>query len=66
MYVYIYMYIYIYILGVRETAVIEELQHHVEDVGVRLLHLVEEDLGCGPMGSTLRGPLQKYGILTDC
>ncbi len=30
-------------LGVGEAAVVEDLQEHVEDVGVRLLDLVEED-----------------------
>ena len=35
-------------LSIGDAPVIEDLQHHVEDIGVRLLHLVEEDHGIGP------------------
>jgi len=44
-------------LTVGEPAVVEHLEQHVEDVGVRLLHLVEEDDG-------VRAPAHRLGELT--
>ena len=40
-------------LGVGEAAVVEDLQEDVEDVGVGLLDLVEEDDGVGPAADGL-------------
>mmetsp|Transcript_14542 Transcript_14542/g.36567 ORF Transcript_14542/g.36567 Transcript_14542/m.36567 type:complete len:459 (+) Transcript_14542:663-2039(+) len=39
---------------VGESAVVQNLQHHVEDVGVCLFHLVKENEGVGPPSHGLR------------
>ena len=44
-------------LGVGQPAVVEDLQQDVEDVGVRLLDLVEQEHGVGP-------PAHRLGQLT--
>ena len=41
-------------LAVRQASVVEQLQQHVEDLGVRLLDLVEEDDGVRPAAHGLR------------
>mmetsp|Transcript_9323 Transcript_9323/g.42427 ORF Transcript_9323/g.42427 Transcript_9323/m.42427 type:complete len:337 (+) Transcript_9323:873-1883(+) len=41
-------------LAVRHAAVVQDLEQHVEDVAVRLLHLVEEDDAVGPAPHSLR------------
>ena len=41
-------------LTVRQAAVIEYLQQDVEDVGVSLLHLIEQDDGCTDDDARLR------------
>ena len=35
-------------LAIGDAAVIEDLQHHVEDIGVGFLHLVKQDHRIGP------------------
>mmetsp|Transcript_88732 Transcript_88732/g.173544 ORF Transcript_88732/g.173544 Transcript_88732/m.173544 type:complete len:436 (-) Transcript_88732:1393-2700(-) len=41
-------------LRVRDAPVVQQLQQHIEDVGVRLLQLVEEDHGVGVAAERLR------------
>ena len=41
-------------LAIGDASVIEDLQHHVEHIGVGFLHLVEQDHGVGPSTNSFR------------
>ena len=41
-------------LAVGDASVIEDLQHHIENIGVGFLHLVEQDDGIGPTTNSFR------------
>ena len=41
-------------LAIGDAPVIEDLQHHIEDIRVSFFHLVEQDDGIGPTTNSFR------------